>query len=150
MPGECLQWLRRIKAVEREYEAARLALDRFQHAVELDATVLNKNGTLEARDIRRASERLEATYFIRLFAEAEAGLRLFWSSFRTTEPPASQLMDGIASSRKIPDDRLAEAHSVREHRNLLVHEGNQATDEMALATARSHLCKYFAFLPLDW
>jgi len=149
MPPKRDQWLSRIKDIEREYEAARLALDRFQQAVELDVTALGENG-VKARHIRYASERLEATYFIRLFAEVEAGLRLFWNSIRPTEPPASQLLDGIASSRRIPNDLLAGAHSVREHRNQLVHEGNQTADEMALAAARSRLCKYFAFLPLDW
>lgn len=41
---------------------------------------------LKLHDIMIASERLEGTYIIRLFAECETGLCLFWKTMRDTDP----------------------------------------------------------------
>jgi hypothetical protein len=84
----------------------------------------------------------------RLFAEFETGLRLYWSTIRETEPPAQHLLDGIAARRGISPDRLAGAHAVREYRNSLVHERDEAM--ISIAEARGHLCRFFAFLPPVW
>jgi hypothetical protein len=69
------EWQTRIKAVEREYVAARQATDRFLESTHRDPTLLR--GDLRYREIVRASENLEGTYLIRLFAEFETGLRLY-------------------------------------------------------------------------
>ena len=62
-----------------------------------------------------ASGFLELTYIIRLFAEFETGLRLFWPTARGTEPPGRtrDLVDGIAATRRIPFQELVNAHAVR-------------------------------------
>jgi hypothetical protein len=107
-------------------------------------------GKLKVQDIARASGRLEGTYLIRLFAEFETGLRLYWATIRETEPPTQHLLDGIAARRDIPPARLADAHAVREYRNALVHERDEGVIPIPIAEAQDHLCRFFAFLPLTW
>ncbi len=116
----------------------------------MDASILP--GELKLRDIRNASARLEGTYVIRLFAEFETGLRLFWSAVRGADPPsrARDLLDGIAATRRIAHDPLARAHEVREYRNSLVHEREDPITLISIAEARSRLCTYFSFLPPHW
>jgi hypothetical protein len=106
--------------------------------------------TLKLQDIVNASGRLQGTHLIRLFAEFETGLRLFWATIRDTEPPTQHLLDGIAARRGIPPDRLASAHAVREYRNALVHERDEAMAPISIAEARGSLCRFFAFLPPIW
>ena len=77
----------RINAVEREYSASRLASDRLMVAVEQDPTILGRSRELRVRDVRDASERLEGTYIIHLFAEFESAVRAFWSRARSSESP---------------------------------------------------------------
>ena len=113
----------RIKAVEREYSASRLASDRLLAAVEQDPTVLGHSRDLRVRDVRDASERLEGTYIIRLFAEFRSAIRVFWSRARNPDAPARtrDLLDGVAATCRIQNEQIANAHSVRLHRNTLVH-----------------------------
>src|SRR5690348_17312448 len=92
----------------------RLALDRLLAEARRDPTILA--GKLKVQDVAEASGRLEGTYLIRLFAEFETGLRLYWATIRMTEPPTQHLLDGIAARREIPPARLAGAHAVREYR----------------------------------
>jgi len=56
----------------------------------------------------------------------------------------------VAANRRIPGTELANAHVVREYRNALVHERNEPVAPIPIATARSHLCKFFARLPPEW
>jgi hypothetical protein len=144
------QWLRRIKAVGREQAAARLGIDRLLAAARRDSTVLPED--LSVRDIEQTSDRLDGTYIIRLFAEFETGLRLFWPTARGTDPPGRtrDLLDGVAATRHIPHAQLMNAHAVREYRNTLVHEREEATTPFSIAEARGHLCWYFSFLPPKW
>ena len=139
---------RRIKSIERDHLSTRLALDRLLQEARRDPTILT--GDLEPQDIVKASGRLERTYLIRLFAEFETGLRLFWATIRDTEPPTQHLLDGIAARRDIPPDRLADAHAVREYRNSLVHERDEEMAPITIAEARGYLCRFFAFLPPTW
>jgi hypothetical protein len=150
MPHKRSEWLQRIKAVEREHAVARRAIDWLLESAKRDPTVLK--GDLKLRDIENASERLEGTYLIRLFAEFETGLRLFWPAAKGTDPPnrTRDLLDGVAAARRIPDHQLKQAHAVREYRNVLVHEREEETAPIPLAQARSHLCTFFSFFPLNW
>lgn len=142
-------WQRRIKAVEREFVAIRIAVDRLQLEVARDPAILR--GRVEPRDLTRASEALEGTYLTHMFAEFEMGLRLFWATLRDTNPRAVDLLNSIAAQRGIPDDRRDEAHEVREYRNSLVHEReDEDIDPISLTAARSRLCTFFSFLPLEW
>jgi hypothetical protein len=142
-------WLRRIKTVEREYKAARFAITRLLNAVERDPTILLRNDP-QVRDFRTASGKLDATYFIRLFAEFETGVRKFWETIKGTHPPATDLLEAVAARRQISRVLLTNVHDVREYRNFLVHDREDALLALSLETARSHLCKFFSHLPMTW
>ena len=148
MPNDLHGWLRRIKAIEREHASTRLAIGRLLEEARRDPTILT--GELKLHDIVIASECLEGTYVIRLFAEFEARLRLFWKTIRDTEPLTQDLLNGIAARRGIPQARIAGAHAVREYRNALVHVREQEFDPIPIAEARQHLCRFFAYLPPTW
>ncbi len=142
------QWIERIKAVEREYLAARKAVDDF-------ITAMNRGTATpplrtKVRDVHAMSENLEGTYLIRLFAAFESGVRSYWTTIRNTKPAIRYLIDAIASDRGVPDDLKVEVHEVREYRNLLVHEGDNESVPVAIDPARSRLCTYFARLPDNW
>jgi hypothetical protein len=149
VPHNKFDWLGRIKAVEREHSAARLAADRLLAAAGQEPTLFS-DGELRVRDVRHMAERLEGTYIIRLFAEFETGLRSFWSSVRATDPPSKGLLEGTAGICHIPRDDLNDAHAVRDYRNALVHERDEATDPIPIALARGHLCRFFSYLPPEW
>jgi hypothetical protein len=142
-------WLTRIKAVERDYSATRFATDRLVDSARLDPTVLGR--LLELRDLLQASDRLEPTYFIRLFAVFESGLRYFWQAYKPGRRPRTEhLLDGVTSARAIPNDLLVNAHAVRRYRNHLVHEQSEEAEPISLTTARGHLCTFFSRLPPTW
>jgi hypothetical protein len=150
MPRKGVDRYLRVKAVEREYKAARVAVDHLLDSARHDSSILR--GKTELRDVRHMSGLLEGTYLIRLFAEFETGLRLFWHDVRTTSPPARtrDLLDGVASTCKIPHDELNAAHSVREYRNSLVHERDDTIHPIPIEKARDRLCKYFVFVLRRW
>ena len=148
MPREHLEWLQRIKAVERESSGARFAMSRTLKQVQDDPSILE--GDVRPRDIRDADTRLEGTYMIRLFAEFETGLRLFWSHKNNTNPRTRDLLEGIVARCGIPRDDADNVHAVREFRNALVHEREDEADEVPIAEARHYLCQFFGFLWKDW
>jgi hypothetical protein len=98
------------------------------------------------------AERLDGTYLIRLFAEFETGLRRFWPTAKRTEPPGRtrDLMDGVGATCGIDHIVRDHAHAVREYRNALVHERDEPVAPLPVAVARSHLCRFFGFLPPNW
>jgi hypothetical protein len=142
-------WQDRIKAVEREFLAVRIATDRLQQEVVREPAILRSR--VEPRDLSRASEALETTYLIRMFAEFETGLRLFWATLRDTNPRTVDLLNGIAGQRGIPDEERDNAHAVREYRNSLVHvHEDEEAEPIPIGTARGRLCTFFSFLPVEW
>ena len=141
-------WLVRIKVVEREYAAMRLAADRFLAEVRHDPGLLTSD--LRPRDAVHAASHLEGTYVVRLFAEFETGLRSYWRSVRRTRPSAEVLIERIADLRRIPDDLRDDANGVRTYRNSLVHEREEAGHPVPMALARSRLCMFFDRLPQQW
>jgi hypothetical protein len=142
------EWQSRIKAVEREYVAMRQAADRLLESALADPTILLEN--LRHREIVRASQYLEGTYVVRLFAEFESGARQYWRAKWSTDPKTVDLLDGLAARCGIPDTQRDNAHLVREYRNGLVHEREETTDPVAIALARGYLCRFFSFLPTQW
>jgi hypothetical protein len=74
------EWHERIKAVEREYWTVRRAVDRLAVDVTRDPSTLGERPS--PRDLRSADENLEGTYFVRMFAEFETGVRSFWKTIR--------------------------------------------------------------------
>src|SRR5271168_4617279 len=116
MPHDLFEWLGRIKAVEREHSVVQFATEGLFASARKDSGVLE--GKFTFRDIGHASEHLDATYIVRLFAEFETGLRLFWIVARASEPPSrtKDLLDGVAATRRIPHEQLTNAHVAREYR----------------------------------
>lgn len=141
-------WLERIKAVEREYLATRQAVDGFLAGLKAGTATMPPNTRL--RDADTMSDNLEGTYLIRLFAAFESGLRSYWATVKDTAPRTTDLIDGIAARRSIPDDTRDSVHAVREYRNSLVHESDETTESVPLAKSRGRLCTFFARLPDEW
>jgi hypothetical protein len=142
------EWLSRIKAVEREFVAMRKAADRFRRDAQIDPTILTER--LRFGEIVTASENLEATYTIRMFAEFETGARQYWLAKWGTFPRTVELLDGLAARRKIPELRRENAQWVRLYRNSLVHEREDVPASITITAARSHLCHFFSYLPRQW
>jgi hypothetical protein len=142
------EWLSRIKGVEREYMAMRQAADSFRQTAINDPTILQVN--LRHGDIVAASRNLEGTYVIRLFAEFESGARQYWGANWDTDPKTLDLLDGLAARCGIPDTQRDFAHLVRDYRNGLVHEREDKPEIVPIAQARSYLCHFLSFLPLQW
>ena len=132
----------RIKSIERDHLSTRLALDRLLDEARRDPTILT--GDLKPQDIVNASGRLEGTYLIRLFAEFETGLRLFWATIRDTEPPTQHLLDGIAARRG--------SQPIASRACSAELPGARAGREWPRSRSRrpGDLCRFFAFLPPTW
>lgn len=143
--------LDRLRAVEREYFAALLAVEYLRDGIRTDAGILKSRG-LQTRDADNFVDNLEATYLLRLFAEFEAALRDVWANGyrRASSPAARVLIDSVATRCGVPQEDVDNVHTVRVYRNSLVHEGGEAAEPVAFSTARSALGKFIARLPLDW
>jgi hypothetical protein len=121
MPCERDEWPSRVKAIERECSALRLAAARLLEHAEDDPNILSKDD-FRIRDVGNADCRLEGTYLIRLFAEFETGLRLYWDTVKDTHPKTEDLMNGVGSRRKISHNLIKSIHQIRDYRNSLVHD----------------------------
>jgi hypothetical protein len=143
------EWHSRIKAVEREYQAVRLAIDYFHVAVRRNPLLLK--GDVRPRDIGIASNQLEGTYVMRIFAQFETGLREYWATVRKTHPKVEALLNNLARDFKIPFDYLEKTHAVRKFRNYLVHERDvEAVVPIPITDVRSALQIFFKYLPPEW
>jgi uncharacterized protein YutE (UPF0331/DUF86 family) len=151
MPGEARNWMGRIKAVEREYGAIRFGTDRLLDEVRADSTVVRD--PTRPRDIERASEQLEGTYIIRVFAEFESALRHFVAASKNTTPrSAKALVDRVSSSAHVPHEHSDAVHRVREFRNALVHERTEPdpSTSVTIREATSALCTFLSRIQGIW
>jgi len=139
MPNSRNDWQIRIKTVEREYSAVRQSVDRLVSEIRHDPNILK--GDSRPRDLGTASDRLEATYTIRIFAEFETGLGQFWLTMRKTKPPMKALVEAVAALRRVPEDMLGKVQKVRDYRNALIHEREERVDPMALTEVRKSLSR---------
>ncbi len=139
-----------IASVESEYHAARLAVTKLREEARSDSKNLTSAGLLLA-DVKKCLSNLEATYIVRLFAEFESALRIYWkvARKRKSSPQISSLIASVAALRVIPDVTANCAHAVREFRNSLVHENIQRAT-LTFGDCRSHLAKFLSFLPPEW
>ena len=151
MPPKRIEWIDRIREVEREFKAIHVGATRLLADARNDPTILALEA-IRPRDVENAAARSEGTYIIRLFADFETGLRSCWNSVRATDPPARtrDLIDGIAAMRQIPDSHRDSVHEVRDYRNALVHERDEPINAIDIADARHRLCGFFSHLPLEW
>lgn len=138
----------RIKAVEVEHTVMRFAADRLIEAAAFDPTVLK--GAFRPRALQVASDWLEGTYVVRLFAEFETDLRSYWRTIKRTIPPTREPIDSLGGRCRIPYDETANVHRVRLWRNAIVHERDDEIERVPIDVARHYLCCYFAYLPPNW
>ncbi len=121
-------------------------MERLSADVRRDVTLLRHS--ISPRDLESASNNAEATYVIRLFAEFETALRLYWPTIRNRPVPARtrDLLDAVAAARRIGHIDLERAHEVREFRNALVHEREEPGESVPIAIARKYLCVFLSRL----
>jgi hypothetical protein len=143
--------LERIAAIEREYAVAKLAVRRMRASLRANPSLLTA-AELNKGDFEALNRNLGPTFIVRMYAEFEAGLRNVWASARrkSTQPPMRQLLDALASWKRVADEDLANAHLVREYRNALVHEERCRAAPVELAIVSQHLCKFFRYVPPTW
>src|SRR5438552_970234 len=143
MPDQAFNWMRRIKAVEREYGAIRFGTDRLIVAVNDDPSILE--GQVARRDIGTASARLEGTYIIRVFAEFETALQHFISAFHIRKPKGTEtLVNRVRDRGRIPQADANAVHQVREYRNVLVHERSKPIAAVTIRESTRFLCAFLS------
>ena len=150
-PGKKTERSERMKAVEREYGVAEMASLALEEALTRDSGLLTGRG-LTAVDLRTYRGKLHDTYFIRLFAEFETGLKDYWKH-GLGEDQTTRIMDVIASvgsRHRIQDAWLINVHAARKYRNRLIHEEDAEGDPLGLTEARRYLGRFFGCLPDDW
>ena len=140
---ELYERISRIKAIEGEYFAAREALGRLQSSVDNEGHHVLTD--CKPKDLQSASDRLEATYLIRLWVEFETSLRSYYKAL-TANPVAriraKDLIDTISARRRrhsIPEKLRVSIHKVREYRNSLIHDRDVGMAPVGLAVARRDL-----------
>ncbi len=157
MPHSRFDWSNRIKAVEREYQAVRVALDWLLGATpdEIhDVTEERGWDELAVADIYAADRHVDATYLIRMFSVFERAVFSYWrllpgNDARNVEGDVR--LDEVGSARVILEDIIDDAQAVRVHRNNLVHgriDDHYRT--MAFADARARLLTFVSRLPETW
>lgn len=154
MPHRRFDWHEHIKEVENEYKAARLAVDRLSAAVIADPSVLGKNDPVRA-NLRAASDNLEGTYLVRLFAAFEAALRSYDRARyndANRKVDAAVLIDSTGGRRGqgISESIRADAQAVRRVRNRWAHEDDASEEEISIKEASARLNNYLSWLPETW
>ena len=149
MPNEAFTWMGRIKAVEREYGAIRFGTDRLLVAVNENPGILTN--LVRRPDIRRASERLEGTYMVRVFSEFETALQLFIRAFHIRKPGGTEaLINRVRDRGRIPQNYTDGVHQVREYRNVLVHERTIPAAPVTIREATRFLCTFLSRVQGMW
>lgn len=149
MPGEAFRWMRRIKAVEREYEAIRFSADRLLAALDTDPA--NFAGEIKRHDVATAAANLEATYIIRVLSEFESALQHFVRASGKARPQgAKALVNRVAARGRIPDAQTDAVHQVRELRNVLVHQHAQPVARLTIRQATGGLCTFLSRVQRIW
>jgi hypothetical protein len=139
-----------MRAVLSEFEVAHAAISRFHFSIIDDPTIL-LTFPFDRSDIRTCARRLEITYFLRMFAVFEGGLRDIWQRAlgKTTQPRAHDLLDAIAARLHIRGPTLLHAHAVRDYRNAVIHNARQ-TPSIPLPQCHDILATYLSEIPSTW
>ncbi|HET6884293.1 MAG TPA: hypothetical protein VFI31_29340 [Pirellulales bacterium] len=153
MPNRRFDWHEHIKDVEKEYKAARLAVDRLAAGLTASPDAITDDETRAY--LRNADANLEGTYIVRLFAAFEAALRSYDRARHndpTREQVASVLIDTTGGRRRqgISATVRQGAHEVRIVRNFWAHESDEAPPPMSIADARRRLQLFLSWLPDEW
>jgi hypothetical protein len=150
-PGKKTDRSERMKSVEREYGVAEMARAALEEALSQHSGLLTAKG-LNVVDLRTYRSKLHDTYFIRLFAEFETGLKDYWKN-GLGEDAKTRIMDVITSvgaRHRIIDAWRINVHAARKYRNRLVHEEDAEGDPVTLVEARRYLGRFFGYLPDNW
>jgi hypothetical protein len=148
MPVRRADWQKSIKAIEFHHRLASRGLDDLLRASKEGPSRLPADVTTQ--DLRQAIGDLEDFYLVRLFSEFEAGLRDYWSSFRSTNPAVKTLIDAIASRRMILHSVRDPVHDIRRRRNDLVHQRTSSIPRIEVSEGRRRLQIFFSHLPPHW
>jgi len=128
-------YIRRLRSVQAEFNAARVALfftirnwQRYDIGGEPDVTDLR----LKPGQFERAQERVEETYFVRMYAEFEGILK---DHLTTNHPKVSvpdrpkvdQLISAVLKAEKVTIDPAlrAKLDAVRDYRNSIAHSARR-------------------------
>lgn len=134
------EWNSSLRAIGHEYRAARFAVDRLVREIQRDHGILP--GDVQAGHLTDAQQFLEGTYVVRMFSEFETDLRSFWETVRDSNPPMIDLVNGVASRKRIEFDISDAVHRVRVYRNFLVHERDEDIAPISLKSVESYLTQY--------
>ena len=150
-PGKKTDRAERMKSVEREYQIAEMARAALEDALVKHSGLLTARG-LTVADLRVYRSKLHDTYFIRLFAEFETGLKDYWTNGLENDQKTRimDVIDSVCSSRHIEDKWRINVHAARKFRNRLIHEDTAEADPVTLNKARGDLGRFFGRLPNDW
>jgi len=147
-------FLQHLRSIENEYLTAALSVRRLRATARGDHSLLRNEG-LTVGDLEACQGNLESTYVIRLFAEFEAPLRLYWRDARRRASwetiNARTLIDNVAAYQYVPESVRDSVHEVRDFRNSLVHQSAEmGIAALTFAQCRSSLCRFLSFLPFAW
>ena len=114
-------------------------------AVRADSTIIRDK---KERDfLAIASDNLEATYVMRLFAQFETALASFLRLKKLRVPRVAEALVNKAASRgRIANDLLVKAHAIREYRNDITHDKNRPTSPIEICKVTSDLCTFVSQL----
>ncbi len=146
----------RVKGAERESYVVAASIDHYSPATQAGQVRLPPRTS--PRDLVAASDHVESTYLIRMWAEFETALRSYRRHI--TGDPEDQittrnLIDwtaGVKQGRAISVTVRDDVHEVREYRNFLVHQRDDLAPPPAITIeeARKRLNTLLHCLPIQW
>ena len=150
MPHNLYDWHHRIKAVEHKYHAVRSSVGHMQKS---DRRGPESLAGATVGNLVTASENLEGTYLIRLWAEFETAVRSYYNWY--THDPETRIgthdlinaVAGVRRGRAISEDVRRAVHGVRDYRNTLVHARDDPAQPIAIIAARHNLNTFLCKLP---
>ena len=132
----------RVKSVEREFNAAKLAVDHL--LVEVAAGGFHFPPEVEWRDVDNASKHIERTYVVRLFSCFESVLKEYFHLRGSFVPRrnASGLIKVASKDCPISDQLLKSVHEVRRYRNSIVHGSDYPPGPITLSDSRRRVNRF--------
>ena len=120
-PGKKTDRSERMKSVEREHAVAEMARAALEKALIQHSGLLTAEG-LTAADLGSYGNKLHDTYFIRLFAEFETGLKDYWKNGLGKDKGTRimDVIDSVVARHRILDAWRINVHAVRRYRNRLI------------------------------
>jgi hypothetical protein len=147
--NETFAWLMRLKSIEREYTATRLAIDRLKQHTMGNPDILVEN--LKFGDIKGAADRLENTFVVRIFSEFESALKHFLRAQGVGIPRSVKgRVNNVKALMRIPKDDTKLVHRVRINRNNIVHDSNTIVESVTMRDSTKFLCTFLGRCQRVW